>query len=149
MELNYLVKGKSLFLDTAPLLYFIEKNLRYHGIIKPVISQIDALETKGLTSTITLLEVLVHPLRDRNAKLANQYKTILLSSIGLVTYEISHAISQQAALFRARYGWKTPEAIQLATAVHHKADFFLTNDPALREATGVKVLVLDDYLSET
>jgi len=49
MELNHLVKGKSLFLDTAPLIYFIEKNLRYHSIIKPVISQIDALETEGIS----------------------------------------------------------------------------------------------------
>ena len=40
MELNHLVKGKSLFLDTAPLIYFIEKNRRYHNIIKPVITQI-------------------------------------------------------------------------------------------------------------
>ena len=30
MELNHVVMGKSLFLDTAPLIYFIEKNRRYH-----------------------------------------------------------------------------------------------------------------------
>lgn len=144
-----MVKGKSLFLDTAPLIYFIEKNHRYHGIIKPVISQIDALETEGLTSTITLLEVMVHPLRNGNTKLANKYKAILLSSSGMVTHEISHAISEQAALLRAKHGFKSPDAIQLATAILHKADYFLTNDPALKKVKGVKVLVLDDYLPET
>ena len=149
MELNHVVMGKSLFLDTAPLIYFIEKNRRYHHIIKPVIYQIDALETKGLTSTITLLEVLVHPLRNGNKKPANKYKAILLSSTGLVTYEISHAISERAALFRAKHGLKTPDAIQLATATHHKANYFLTNDPALKKVKGVKVLVLDDYLPGT
>lgn len=146
MELNHVVKGKSLFLDTAPLIYFIEKNRRYHDIIRPVISQIDSLETKGITSTITLLEVLVHPLRTGNRKLANEYKAILLSATGLVTYEISHAISERAALFRAKHGLKTPDAIQLATATYHKANYFLTNDPALKKVKGVKVLVLDDYL---
>ena len=149
MELKHLVKGKSLFLDTAPLIYFIEKNRRYHDIIKPVISQIDALETEGLSSTITLLEVLVHPLRDGNKKLANMYKAILLTSNGLVTHEISHAISERAALLRAKHGLKTPDAIQLATATQHKADYFLTNDPALKKVKGVKVLVLDDYLFTT
>ena len=86
MELNHLLKGSSLFLDTAPLIYFIEKNRRYHDIIKPIISQIDAFETEGLSSTITLLEVLVRPLRDDNKKLANKYKAILLSSNGLGTW---------------------------------------------------------------
>jgi len=73
----------------------------------------------------------------------------LLSSNGLVTYEISHAISERAALLRAKHGLKTPDAIQLATATHHKADYFLTNDPALKKVKGVKVLVLDDYLLAT
>ena len=148
MELNRLTKGKSVFLDTAPLVYFIEKHPRYHGIIKPVISQIDSLETKGLASTITLLEVLLHPLRDGNEKLANKYKTILLFSRGLDTYEISHDISERAALLRSRFGIKTPDAIQLATATHHKADYFLTNDAALKKVKGIKILVLDDYLTE-
>jgi len=149
LELSHLVKGKSLFLDTAPLIYFIEKNRRYHDIIKPVISQIDAFETEGLSSTITLLEVLVRPLRDGNKKLANKYKAILLSSNGLVTHEISHAISERAAILRAKHGLKTPDAIQLATATHHKADYFLTNDSALKKVKGMRVLVLDDYLLAT
>ena len=136
MELNRLVKGKSVFLDTAPLIYFIEKNRRYHDILKPVISQIDALETEGITSTITLLEVLVHPLREGNHRLADKYKAILLSSNGLLTYEISHAISEQAALFRAQHGLRTPDAIQLATATIHKADYFLTDNPAEKSERG-------------
>jgi hypothetical protein len=40
------------FIDTAPLIYFIEKNPKYHPILKPLIYQIDTMETKGLTSTI-------------------------------------------------------------------------------------------------
>ena len=95
------------------------------------------------------MEVLVHPLRNGNKKPANKYKAILLSSTGLVTYEISHAISERAALFRAKHGFSTPDAIQLATATHHKANYLLTNDPALKKVKGVKVLVLDDYLPGT
>lgn len=33
-------------------------------------------------------------------------------------------------------------------AIHHNADYFLTNDAALRNVKGVKVLVLDDYLPQ-
>jgi predicted nucleic acid-binding protein len=149
MELSALVRGKSVFIDTAPLIYFIEKNPKYHPILKPLIYQIDTMETKGLTSTITLLEVLVHPLREGNKNLAEKYKSILLASNGLVTHEISHGISQKAAVLRAKYGFKTPDAVQLATALHHRANYFLTNDSHLRKAIGIKVLILDDYLQRT
>lgn len=146
MGLTPLVKGKTLFLDTAPFIYFIEKNSRYFDLIKPIISLIDARQSQGITSTITLLEVLVHPLRDGNKKLADKYKAILLSSNSLRTLEISHEISERAALLRAKYGLRTPDALQLSTAIFSKVDLFLTNDPALKKVKEVKVVVLDDYL---
>jgi predicted nucleic acid-binding protein len=146
MGLTRLLKGKAFFLDTAPFIYFIEKNSRYHDLVKPVVTLLDAQHAQGITSTITLLEVLVHPLRDGNKKLADKYKTILLSSIGLQTLEISHEISERAALLRAKHGFRTPDAIQLATAIISKSDYFLTNDPALKKVEEIKVVVLDDYL---
>jgi predicted nucleic acid-binding protein len=148
MELSQLVKGRSVFLDTAPLIYFIEKHPVYHPVVKPVIIQIGALAIEGLTSTITLLEVLVHPLRDGNNRLADKYKAILLYSNGLTTHEVSHEISARAASLRAKYGLKTPDAIQLATAMQYQADYFLTNDPALRKVRDMDVLVLDDFVQQ-
>lgn len=149
MGLTRLLKGKTLFLDTAPFIYFIEKNSRYHDLVKPVISLLDARHVQGITSTITLLEVLVHPLRDGNRKLADKYKAILLSSDSLLTCEISHEISERASLLRAKHGLRTPDAIQLATAIINKSEFFLTNDPALQKVKEVKVVVLDDYLGRS
>jgi predicted nucleic acid-binding protein len=89
---------------------------------------------------------LIHPLRDGNKKLAEKYKSILLASNGLLTCEISHEITEQAAFLRAQYGFKTPDAIQLSTAILNKSDFFLTNDPALKKVRKISVVVLDDYL---
>jgi len=147
MELSKLLRGKTIFLDTAPLIYFIEKSNRYLNTVKPVIALIDSQQAKGMTSTITLLEVLVLPLREGNKKLADKYKTILLSSSDLETCEISNAISERAAMVRAKYGFKTPDSIQLATAIVRKADYFLTNDTALKQTKEIKVIVLEDYLT--
>jgi predicted nucleic acid-binding protein len=149
MELSKLLRGKIIFLDSAPLIYFIEKNIRYIDVVKPIIALIDSQQAKGMTSTITLLEVLVLPLREGNKKLADKYKTILLSSSDLETCEISNAISERAAVIRAKYGFKTPDAIQLATAIVRKADYFLTNDTALKLVKEIKVIVLDDHLPES
>lgn len=146
MELSKLLRGKVVFLDTAPLIYFIEKNSRYLDVVKPVIELIVSQQAKGMTSTITLLEVLVLPLREGNKKLAEKYKTILLSSNDLETCEISNTISERAAIIRAKYGFKTPDSLQLATAIVRKADYFLTNDTALKQANEIKVIVLEECL---
>lgn len=146
MGLTRLFKGKTVFIDTAPFIYFIEKNTRYHALMKPVMTMLDARQAWGVTSTITLLEVLVHPFRDGNKRLAEKYKAILLSSNGLLTCEISHEISEQAALLRARYGLRTPDAIQLSAAICNQSDFFLTNDSALKKVSKISAVVLDDYL---
>jgi len=147
MELNRLLRGKTVFLDTAPLIYFIEKNTKYHDLVKPVISLIDSNHARGITSTITLLEVLVQPLREGNRKLADKYKAILLSANGLETCMISHTISERAAIIRAHYRFRTPDAIQLATAIVSKSDYFLTNDAALKQIKEIKVILLEDYLT--
>ena len=145
MELSRLLKGKTVFIDTAPLIFFIEKNARYSAVVKPVIALIDSGQAKGLTSTITLLEVLVLPLREGNKKLADTYRSILLSSNSLTTCEITNAISERAAALRAKYGFKTPDSIQLATAILRRADYFLTNDLALKQVKEIKVVALEDY----
>jgi predicted nucleic acid-binding protein len=147
MELIRLLRGKTVFLDTAPLIYFIEKNVRYLDVVKPIITLINSQQAKGMTSTITLLEVLVLPLREGNKKLADRYKTILLTSSDLETCEISNAISERAAAIRAKYRFKTPDSIQLATAIIRKADYFLTNDSALKQLKEIKIIVLEDYIS--
>lgn len=148
MELKQLLRGKSIFIDTAPFIYFIEKNNRYHQLIKQVITLLDNRQATGITSTISLLEVLVLPLREGKHKTAAQYKAVLLDSAGLTTLEITHDISELAAGLRAKHGLRTPDALQLATALTAKADYFLTNDAALKKVHGIKVLLLDDFVPQ-
>lgn len=40
---------------------------------------------------------------------------------------------------RARYGLCTPDAIQVATAIHQRADAFVTNDEGLRRIKEMKI----------
>jgi predicted nucleic acid-binding protein len=140
------VRGQRICIDTAPVIYFIEQHIRYRNIIRPVFAEIAAGNIEAITSTITLLEVLVHPFRTGNEALAEKYPEILLSSVGLTTFEIFHDISEMAAKIRAKYSIKTPDAIQVAIGVRYGASKFLTNDPNLRKLSEIKVCVLNDYL---
>ena len=142
------VRGKRIFVDTAPFIYFIEKNPDYMGLVKPIFSGIDNKHIEAVTSTITLLEVLVLPLRLKSKALAEQYRDILLHTSGLTTYAISHDISELAAQLRGKYDIRTPDDIQIATGLIYGADFFITNDISLKKVDDITVVVLDDFLSQ-
>jgi predicted nucleic acid-binding protein len=97
-----------------------------------------------VTSVVTLLEVLVHPLRHGDEKLAEQYRGILLGAAGLRTVTLSTELAEEASRMRADHGLRTPDAIQLATSSHEGAAFFLTNDTRLPSVPGLTMLVLDE-----
>lgn len=46
----------------------------------------------------------------------------------------------------APYGLKTPDSIQIATAVNASADYFLTNDIRLKAVKEIEILVLDELI---
>jgi predicted nucleic acid-binding protein len=135
---------KSVFLDTAPLIYFIEGNSPFQEKLKEIFNLNDHGDFTFITSSITLLEVLVKPLKDGKNKLAESYKDILLNAAGIEMIEITNAIAIRAAGLRAKYGVKTPDAIQLATAIEFNVDYFLTNDLRLKLVNEVESITLNE-----
>jgi predicted nucleic acid-binding protein len=135
--------GHVVGLDTAPLIYFIEGHPRYLQTVTPFFETLSQGEFRVVTSVITLLEVLIHPFRQGNAELAQQYRDILFNAEGLTTVTLSEQIAEQAAQLRAQHNLRTPDAIEIATATHLNASYFLTNDTHLPDSLELKILVLD------
>ena len=143
MEWVAALQGKVIGLDSTPLIYFIEESPAYLETVRPFFEALDRAECSAVTSVVTLLEVLVHPLRHNDQKLAEHYRDILLNSEGLTTVLLSQEIAEKAAQLRAASNLRTPDAIQIATALHEGASFFLTNDTRLPSIPGLTILVLD------
>jgi len=133
-------------LDTAPLIYFIEKNPKYFSLLSPFFESVHLGRIQVVTSTLTLTEVLVQPYRSRNQALALSYTRILLTSRNLSVLPVTDFIAAEAARIRATYGHKTPDAIQIATAQAGGATAFLTNDAALGSLPGMHTILLDQLL---
>jgi predicted nucleic acid-binding protein len=147
MEWLIHLQGQVVGLDTAPLIYFIEQNTAYLQIVRGFFQAMSRDEFQIITSTLTLTEVLVHPLRAGNVELARHYRDILFDQENLVTLPVSPAIAEVAAQLRAARNLRTPDAIQIATAIQGGATFFLTNDARLSGVPDLEVLVLDELLS--
>jgi predicted nucleic acid-binding protein len=135
---------RKIMLDTAPLIYYIEKNDKYFRLLKPLFTKIDSLTITAITSTVTLVEVLVFPKKEGNIELENQYLEILLNNFNLEIIPIDIPIAIKAAEIRALYDIKTPDAIQLATGIVNGCDTFLTNDYTLKRIKEISVLVIND-----
>jgi predicted nucleic acid-binding protein len=137
-------KDKVLFIDTSPLIYFIEGHTGYQSLLLKLFTSVDKGDFSFITSTITLLEVLVKPLQDDRQDIVTKYTEILTTAKGIDIFDINIAVSKEAANLRAKYKLRTPDAIQIATAIIFGADIFLTNDTRLRSVSEIKIVVLSE-----
>ena len=147
MELTDVVKHKRIFIDTAPLIYYIEDTHESYSKALDIFFELNSkMQVQLTTSTISLLEVLVIPLKTKNFELAEKYKFLLCQSNTFKVWNVDVEISAKAAELRAKYRLKTPDAIQVATAICSSSDYFLTNDKQLKIVSELRLLILDELI---
>ena len=131
-------------LDSAPVIYFVEANPEFHARCLPFFAAIDGGQIEAVTSTITLPETLVHPLQTRDTARATAFRNLLLATQGITIIPLTVAIAERTARLRADYNLKTPDAVQIATALVSGCDAFLTNDDKLKCVREIRVLVVHE-----
>jgi len=141
-----MITNTKIFIDTAPLIYYIEENSDYIAYLNLIFENPEKYQNIISTSVITLLEVLVLPYKNNNIQLVNKYKNILENSNDIEIYPVTIEISKYAAELRAKYNLRTPDSIQFATAIIIKAGIFLTNDISLKRVSEIKTITLDEEI---
>ena len=130
-----------IFLDTAPIIYFVEQKEIYLNRIRNI------LKTNYLadfyTSAISVAEYSLYPYLYDKSLLARYNQFINIMGINIVN--IDKNIAEKSALIRSQYKhFKTADSLQFASALSSKCDLFITNDKQLRQFSEIEVLVLDD-----
>jgi predicted nucleic acid-binding protein len=95
---------------------------------------------------VTFAEILTKPFTGKSFSIADEIKFTLRSFSSLSVASIDEKLAEAAALFRARYTIRLPDALQLAAAMEAEATLFLTNDKRVKKVDAVEVLVLSDLL---
>lgn len=131
-------------LDTSPFIYFVEQNPLYVDLMDEIFRHITKGDFQACSSMITLTEVLIHPLRQNNQILANEYRDLLLNATNFQLYPITAFSAETAAILRVKYNLRTPDALQIATALENNCDAFLCNDKGLKRVTELQILILDE-----
>ena len=145
MRLDHALNGVTrLRFDTPPVIYFIEQHPTYDPLLRPIFRRISAGGLAGITSVVTLVEALTLPMARANRELVRRYRGVLLGSRNFQTVEIDATVADRAAALRARYRLRTPDALQLAAALTHHCEAFLTNDRDLARVRELRLLLLDE-----
>jgi predicted nucleic acid-binding protein len=130
-----------LFLDTNIVIYVVEG----HPVFAPkAVLRLAAAQSAGdsfMISDLTRMECLVGPLKTNNTAVETSFQAFFARSDVRVV-AITAAVCDRAARIRARNNFKPMDALQLAAAVEHGANFFLTADARLASFSDLTVEIL-------
>lgn len=114
--------------------------------MRPLFELIEAGECECVASVIVLTEVLTLPLRKGRLDLAEKYRDILVRSRRILLQPVTIEIAERTAEIRASLNLRTPDAIQLASAIQAQASLFVTNDLSIKTFAGLRIVTLDGFV---
>lgn len=132
--------------DTSIFIYHLEQNSKYSALADCAFSWLDSGASMGVTSAITMTELLVKPYRETSEENVDTLYALLSTYPDFAWIPSTLGIAALAAKIRANYRLRTPDALQAATAVHAQATAFVTNDPIFRRIPDFDTLILDDFV---
>jgi predicted nucleic acid-binding protein len=127
-----------LYLDTPPVIYTVEQVRGYAAAVDNTLS---APGIVLVASDLTRMECRVKPLRDGDTDLLKDYDEFFQNAVAEII-PLTREVIDRATEIRARYGFRTPDAIHLATAVVSGCDAFLTNDHRLDRFSDIAIEVV-------
>ena len=143
MDLD-LKAGDIIFLDTAPFIYFFQKHPDYFPAMEMLFNRLYETDAQAITSIITYIELTTHPARQGKSQLVRKYRDYLTNSENISLFPLDLNIADQAVDLRAQHHFKTPDAIQLGTAVACGADYIITNDHNWQRFKEIRIVMIGD-----
>ncbi len=119
-----------IYFDSCLLIYLAERHARWSQDIGAAMRR--AGDSRFAISPLVKCECLVGPLKRGDPVLERAYLDLFERFVPLAMPE---PVYLQAAALRARFGLRTPDALHLAAAQHHRCDSLWTNDNRLAQAS--------------
>ena len=138
----------TVYLDTSAVIYAVEKIEPYASMLTPLWLKARAGEIGFVASNLLLLECLVQPVRDKDAKLQKTYRELLTSTNEFRLRSITMDVIESALQLRATHGLRTPDALHAATALQMGCAQFITNDVVFRRVPNLNAIVLLEHADE-
>lgn len=144
-----LSRYRLLALDAMVFSYHLSDHPRYAPLTSVVLGAIESGQVAGLTTTVTLAEILTLPARAADRRAILNYELYLTNFPNLRLIPLDTALAREAAWVRATTGLRMPDAVQIAAARLSGADAIIGNDHQwIGRVSGPALVLLDDYAEE-
>lgn len=135
-------------IDTMTFIYHFEDNPTYNLFTKPLFELIEAGEARGITSTLSLMEIFVKPKEVGDLAAVEDYKYALTNFPNLKLRSLDLEVADKAAAIRAKHHIRPPDAIQIGTALIEEAEAFITNDSKLKRINEIEIIVMKEFIED-
>jgi predicted nucleic acid-binding protein len=142
--LEQLKTARYVFLDTAPVIYYVENHPSFKPIVQPLFEGLDNGDLTAVVSPITLAECLVIPYKLGKPDVAKIFTDLLVNSPSVIFSPLDDITANLAAELRARYNLSLADAFQIAVALQNHCDAFMTNDIEMKRVTEIPILIISE-----
>ena len=141
-----LTKARHVGLDSMCFIYQFANHPQFAPLTNIIFDKLNQQQLKANTSTISVIETLVLPERRGQSELVNEYTKVFDLLPNLEVISLDKPVARLAAKLRATYPKiRTPDAIQLSTAILSRSKIFITDDKQLKQVSQIDVILLSDY----
>jgi predicted nucleic acid-binding protein len=145
MKVEQAIAGvKLLFLDTAPVIYYLEGHPTFSPSIRSIFEKVSNGDLQLVSSPITLAECSSIPCVQQRPELKQDLADVLALNRHGIFRITDEVVLIEAVKMRVKYGLKLADAIQVATAIVCNCDGFLTNDLELSKVTEIRSIVVSE-----
>ena len=123
-----------LALDSMVFIYHFERTEPYFSRVEKILSSARDGENELITSIISVIETLSAPKYLHLAEVVDEIDLFFREADNIKVFELNGEIAFEAArLRRENKNLRTPDSIQLATALVGGAEVFITHDRGLQK----------------
>lgn len=139
---KFINKHQIIGLDSMIYIYHFEEKVGFCEKTKEIFLALEDGQFQGVSSVISLIEILTKPKKKRNFYLVKEYERLITNFPNLKIQDVDLKIADLASSLRAEYNLTTPDAIVIATAIISRATGLITLDIELARVKEIEVFVL-------
>ena len=133
------LSGHRAYLDANTIIYAVEGLANFANLKAGLLDPLDAGAFTAVTSELTLIETITGPRKAGKPGDEAAFRKFLTPTAHLLVEPLTLTVIEKVIELRAQFGFKTPDAIHVATGMLAGCDLFITGDQAWIKA-GIAVV---------
>ena len=135
----------NVYIDANIFIYLVEGHASVRSSLEAFADALDSRQLRGVTSELTIAEVLVKPIASTDKAYEQAYRALFSVGTLLKMVPNTRVVLERSAELRATIGGKLADSIHAATADLNSCATFLSEDKRIKLPPQVRLICLADF----